>query len=46
MMQHKYGSGMPNWKNGSVPSDQMTIMPVAPKMGLPRLSRQPLKFNY
>ena len=40
------GSGMPNWKNASVPSNQMTIMPVEPKMGLPRLSRQPLKFNY
>ena len=46
MMQHKYGSGMPNWKNGSVPSYQMTVMPAEPKMGLPRLSRQPLKFNY
>ncbi len=40
------GSEMHNVKNGSVPSNQMTIMPVAPKMGLPRLSRQPLKFNY
>ena len=40
------GSGMPNWKNVSVPSNQMTIMPVAPKMGLPKLTRQPLKFNY
>jgi len=40
------GSGMPNWKNSSVPSNQMTIMPVEPKMGLPKLTRQPLKFNY
>ena len=40
------GSGMPNWKNISVPSNQMTIMPVEPKMGLPKLTRQPLKFNY
>ena len=40
------GSGMPNLKNASIPSNQMTIMPVEPKMGLPRLSRQPLKFNY
>ena len=40
------GSGMPNWKNGSVPSYQMTVMPAEPKVGLPRLSRQPLKFNY
>ena len=46
MMQNKRGSGMHGVKNGSVPSNQMTIMPVAPKMGLPRLSRQPLKFNY
>ena len=46
MMQTKRGSGMPNWKNYSIPSDQMTIKPVEPKMGLPRLSRQPLKFNY
>ncbi len=46
MMNLKQGSGMHNVKNGSVPSNQMTIMPVAPKMGLLRLTRQALKFNY
>ena len=46
MMNNKRGSGMYNLKNGSVSSNQMTIQPVAPRMGLPRLSRQPLKFNY
>jgi len=46
MMENKRGSGMHNIKNGSVPSNQITIMPVEPSRGLPRLSRQPLKFNY
>ena len=46
MMQNKKGSGMYNWKNGTVPSNQMTIMPVEPSRSLPRVSRQPLKFNY
>ena len=31
---------------GSVPSNQMTIKPVAPQITLPKLTRQPLKFNY
>jgi hypothetical protein len=44
-MMNKKGSGF-YVNNGSIPSNQMTIMPVAPTMGLPRLSRQPLKFNY
>ena len=58
MMQNKKGSGMYNWKNGTVrlgetqnrvavvPSNQMTIMPVEPSRSLPKVSRQPLKFNY
>ncbi len=32
--------------NASVPSNQMTIKPVAPQITLPKLTRQPLKFNY
>ena len=32
--------------NGSVPSNQMTIKPVAPQITIPKLTRQPLKFNY
>jgi hypothetical protein len=32
--------------SGLIPSNQFTIMPVEPSRGLPRLSRQPLKFNY
>ena len=45
MMNLKQGSGF-HTPRGSVPSNQMTIMPVAPSMALPRLTRQPLKFNY
>ena len=45
MMSLKRGSGIYT-PSGSVPSNQMTIQPVAPRIGLPRLSRQPLKFNY
>ena len=45
MMNLKQGSGF-RTPRGSVPSNQMTIMPVAPSMALPRLTRQPLKFNY
>ena len=34
-------------KRGSaLPSNQMTIMPVGPSKLLPKISRQPLKFNY
>ena len=32
--------------HGSVPSNQMTIKPVAPQITLPKLTRQPLKFNF
>ena len=32
--------------SGLVPSNQMTIMPVGPSKSLPKLTRQPLKFNY
>ena len=32
--------------SGLVPSNQMTIKPVAPQITLPKLTRQPLKFNY
>jgi hypothetical protein len=32
--------------SGLIPSNQMTIMPVAPSMSLQKLSRKPLKFNY
>ena len=32
--------------SGSVPSNQMTIKPVAPQIAIPKLTRQPLKFNY
>ena len=45
MLSSKRGSGV-RVQNASIPSNQMTIMPVAPSMTLPRLSRQPLKFNY
>lgn len=45
MMQNKKGSGFYG-NHGSVPSNQMTIMPVEPSRSLPRISRQPLKFNY
>ena len=45
MMQNKRGMGLYT-QSGSVPSHQMTIQPVAPTHLLPRLSRQPLKFNY
>ena len=46
MLNKSHGSGMYNWKNGTVPSNQMTIMPVGPSRVLPKISRQPLKFNY
>jgi hypothetical protein len=46
MLNKSHGSGMYNWKNGTVPSNQMTIMPVGPSKLLPKISRQPLKFNY
>ena len=45
MLSSKRGSGV-RVHNASIPSNQMTIMPVAPSLTLPRLSRQPLKFNY
>ena len=45
MRSSKRGSGFYT-PSASVPSNQMTIQPVAPSMALPRLSRQPLKFNY
>ena len=32
--------------NASVPSNQMTIKPVAPQITIPKVTRQPLKFNY
>ena len=46
MMNNQRGFGMYNLKNGSVPSNQMTIQPVALSKSLPRLSRQALKFNW
>ena len=45
MLSSKRGSGV-RVHNASIPSNQMTIMPVEPSISLPRLSRQPLKFNY
>lgn len=45
MMQNKKGSGF-YVNHGAVPSNQMTIMPVEPSRSLPKVSRQPLKFNY
>jgi hypothetical protein len=45
MLNKNHGSGF-YVNHGAVPSHQMTIMPVAPSHLLPRLSRQPLKFNY
>ena len=45
MLNKKHGSGF-YAHNGSVPSNQMTIMPVGPSKSLPKISRQPLKFNY
>ncbi len=33
-------------RSAVVPSNQMTIKPVAPQITLPKLTRQPLKFNY
>jgi hypothetical protein len=32
--------------SGLIPSNQITIMPVAPSMSLQKLSRKPLNFNY
>jgi len=45
MLSSKRGSGFYT-PSSSVPSNQMTIQPVAPSMALPKLTRQPLKFNY
>jgi hypothetical protein len=45
MMQNKKGSGMYNWRDGTVPLNQMTLA-VEPSRSLPKISRQPLKFNY
>ena len=45
MMQNKKGSGMYNWRDGTVPLKQMTLA-VEPSRSLPKISRQPLKFNY
>ncbi len=39
------GSGL-YVNHGSVPSNQITIKAVAPQITLPKLTRQPLKFNY
>ena len=33
-------------RSAVIPSNQMTIKPVAPQIALPKLTRQPLKFNY
>ena len=32
--------------HGSVPKNQMTPKTVTPQIALPKLTRQPLKFNY
>ena len=45
MLSSKRGSGF-HTPSGKIPSNQMTIMPVSPSMALPKLTRQPLKFNY
>ena len=45
MMQNKKGSGMYNWRDGTVPLNQMTLA-VEPSRSLLKISRQPLKFNY
>ena len=44
MLSSKRGSGF-HTPSSSVPSNQMTIQPVAPSMALPKLTRQPLKFK-